>query len=244
MIAFVHGVPETHRYWDRLRAVVDGPSTALALPGFGCPRPDGFPATKDAYADWLVAELEAIGEPVHLVGHDWGAILSARVATTRPDLLRTWAVDVASCVHPAYEWHAFARIWQAPGEGEAFFEAQLATPTAEVAATYEAMGVPADDALVMADAADATMAGCILDLYRSAVPNPAADWGRDLGPTGAPGLVVHATADPFADEIQLREVAAMLGAPVAELEGCGHFWAVEDPTAAAGVLEGLWADVG
>ena len=36
------------------------------------PLPDGFGGTIDEYRDWLVAELEAIGRPVDLVGHDWG----------------------------------------------------------------------------------------------------------------------------------------------------------------------------
>ena len=47
MIVFVHGVPETAAIWDKVRALVAGPSTAVSLPGFGCPRPDGFGATKD-----------------------------------------------------------------------------------------------------------------------------------------------------------------------------------------------------
>jgi pimeloyl-ACP methyl ester carboxylesterase len=42
----VHGVPDTHRLWDRLRAELgrDG-VVAVDLPGFGCPVPDGFTAT-------------------------------------------------------------------------------------------------------------------------------------------------------------------------------------------------------
>ena len=60
MIVFVHGVPETHRIWRKVQDRIDRPSVAVSLPGFGCPRPDGFAATKDAYVDWLVAQLTAI----------------------------------------------------------------------------------------------------------------------------------------------------------------------------------------
>lgn len=49
VIVFVHGVPETAAIWTGVRAALDEESVALSLPGFGCPRPDGFAATKDDY---------------------------------------------------------------------------------------------------------------------------------------------------------------------------------------------------
>src|SRR5882757_9201102 len=89
---FVHGVPDTHRLWDPLRArLARRDVTAASLPGFGVPVPDGFDATKEAYVGWLIAELGRIGVPVDLVGHDWGANLVQRVVSLRPDLIRTWA---------------------------------------------------------------------------------------------------------------------------------------------------------
>ena len=75
MILFVHGVPDTALLWDPLvRALGLKPDSyrALSLPGFGNPVPAGFSSTKDAYAGWLVEQMEAAGEPVHIVGHDWG----------------------------------------------------------------------------------------------------------------------------------------------------------------------------
>ena len=128
MIVLVHGVPESAALWDKVRERLPGPTTALALPGFARPRPDGFGATGDDYAAWLVGELEAIGEPVDLVGHDWGAALTYRVATTRGDLLRSWAADVANVMHPRYTWHDFAQLWQTEGAGEEFFASQAGVP--------------------------------------------------------------------------------------------------------------------
>ena len=66
------------------------------------------------------------------MGHDWGAALTYRVATTRGDLLRSWAADVANVMHPDYTWHDFARIWQTPGEGEEFFASQADVPAADL----------------------------------------------------------------------------------------------------------------
>lgn len=239
---FVHGVPETAAIWDKLRRLVGEESVALSMPGFGCPRPDGFGATKDDYAEWLAGELAAIDGPVDLVGHDWGAGITYRVATAHGDLVRSWAADVANIAHPDYEWHDFAKIWQTPGDGEAFVEGQATTPPEERAPLFEAMGVPADDALELAAGADAVMGTCILDLYRSATPNPHADWGP-WSPTSAPGLVLHPTEDPFGDEALASEVAASLGARFERLDGAGHWWPYQAPEAAAEVLQRFWSDV-
>jgi pimeloyl-ACP methyl ester carboxylesterase len=239
VIVFVHGVPETEVLWDKMRALIDADSVAVSLPGFGCERPAGFAATKDAYSDWLIGELEKIGEPVDLVGHDWGAGITYRIATTRGDLLRSWAADVANIGHPDYEWHDFAKIWQSP-EGEAFFETQNATPADQRAPVFEAMGVPHDDALAMAEKGDKTMGECILGLYRSATPNVYGAWGSEFRPTSAPGLVIVPTEDPFGDEAKATEVAGTLGAGVARLEGLGHWWPVQDPAASVEALTRFW----
>jgi pimeloyl-ACP methyl ester carboxylesterase len=240
VIVFVHGVPETAAIWAKVRRLVDQESVALALPGFGCPRPEGFAATKEDYVEWLLGELDRIDGPIDLVGHDWGAGLTYRVATAYGDRLHSWAADVANLAHPDYTWHDFAKIWQTPGEGEAFFESQNALPAAERAGLFELMGVPGDDALEMAEASDATMGDCILALYRSATPNPSAHWGP-WQPTSAPGLVLHPTEDVFGDEKLAREVADTLGAGFAPLEGAGHFWPYQAPEQGAAALQSFWS---
>ena len=100
-IVLVHGNPETPAVWAPLieawgRDDIITPN----LPGFGSPLPSGFAATKEAYLDWLIAELEAIGEPVDLIGHDWGGGLAGRLAMVRPDLLTSWASDAIGLFHP------------------------------------------------------------------------------------------------------------------------------------------------
>ena len=242
MIVFVHGVPETAAIWAKVRGALDRESVALSLPGFGCPRPNGFGATKDDYVHWLLGELERVEGPIDLVGHDWGAGLTYRMATAHGDRLRSWAADIANIAHPDYEWHDFAKLWQTPGEGEAFVESQNALPAEERAPLFEAMGVPHDDALEMAAGSDATMGACILALYRSATPNPHHHWGP-WSPTAAPGLVLHPTDDPFGDGGQAAEVAAALGARFAPIEGAGHFWPYQAPEAAARVLEDFWSSL-
>ena len=127
-----------------------------------------------------------------------------RLVSTRPDLVRSWVQDAAGLADPGFEWHDFAKIWQTPGDGEAFWEQQLALSTEERAGVFLAFGVPQDDAMAMGAAIDATMAGCILDLYRSATTragrvgaglrrHPEARHGRGPGRRPVPQRrVVHA----------------------------------------------------
>src|SRR6476659_246546 len=97
----VHGVPETPALWDhRIGHLSRTDIVTPALPGFTTDRPKAFGATMDDYAAWLIAELEAIGEPVDLVGHDWGANHAFRLASQRPDLLRSWCIDTAGTFAP------------------------------------------------------------------------------------------------------------------------------------------------
>ena len=128
MFVLVHGVPETAGLWRKVQPLLGGESVALWLPGFGVPRPVGFGATKDEYVDWLVGELERLDGPIDLIGHDWGAGLTYRVATAHGDRIHAWSADVANVMHPDYVWHDVAQIWQTPGNGETFFQAQLDSP--------------------------------------------------------------------------------------------------------------------
>ena len=132
---FVHGVPDTHRVWSPLLArVARKDVVTLSLPGFGCPVPEGFDATKEAYVDWLLGELTRQSGPIDIVGHDWGALLVTRAVSLRPQAVRSWAVGAAP-LDPDYEWHQAARAWQTPGMGErdpyaaARFGARLAERT-------------------------------------------------------------------------------------------------------------------
>lgn len=242
MIVLVHGVPETAAIWDRVRHLLSRESVALSLPGFGCPRPDGFGASKDDYVDWLLGEIDRLEGPVDLVGHDWGAGLTYRVATAHGDRVRSWVADIGNLAHPDYEWHAFAQLWQTPGDGEAFVESQSALTPAERSAGFVAMGVPEDDALAMAAASDATMGACILALYRSATPNLHADWGP-WAATRAPGMILHPTADPFGHEAQAAEVADAFGARFERVADAGHFWPCQAPEAGVAILESFWASL-
>lgn len=239
----VHGVPETTAIWDPLHRQLDRDDVVTpALPGFASPRPDGFGATMDEYAAWLIEQIEAIGEPVDLVGHDWGGGFTVRLVSLRPDLVRTWVTDAAGLADVEFEWHVFAKLWQTVGEGEAFWEQQLAMPVDERAGVFEAFGVPQDGATVLAGGVDETMAACILDLYRSATAVQDA-WGADFIDVLPPGLTLVPELDPFLDADGARRAAARAGARIMELPGVGHWWMLQQPQEGARMLQEFWASV-
>lgn len=240
-VVFVHGVPETALVWQPIQRRLGQESIALSLPGFGCPRPGGFGGTMDEYAGWLGTQLAAIDGPVDLVGHDWGGILTARVATSGMVPLRTWVTDAVVAVHPIFRWHDLAKIWQTPGDGEEFWARFRASPV-ESAALLGSLGVPDGDTMAMVEAIDETMCTAILDLYRSA-HGIGARW-KAVGEAPAPGLVLIGSADHFGNEPASRRVADHLGMDVQVLAGAGHWWPLEAADDATAHLERFWSSAG
>jgi pimeloyl-ACP methyl ester carboxylesterase len=236
----VHGVPDTGRMWNALRAELARTDVeVLALPGFGTPAPAGWTATKEEYAAWLEEQLVALGEPVDLVAHDWGAILAQRVASVRPDLIRTLACGSGPC-DETYTWHAMAQAWQTPEVGEQIVEGMLGLPRADLEAGLVAGGAPAPLAALQADALDAEMARCILALYRSAV-TVGAEWqpAVDAMPR-RPAVVFHGADDLYVERIVAERLAARLDGELVVLDGCGHWWAWERAAEVAAALTELW----
>lgn len=243
---FVHGNPETAAIWGPLLAELRHPdAVTLSPPGFGSPVPDGFGATADDYAAWLVSELERQEAPVDLVGHDWGGGHVIRVAIERPDLVRSWASDIAGCLAPDYEWHDMAQVWQTPGAGEEAVAGVAAMPVADRASMLESLGMTAEVAASVAQSMDATMGRCILALYRSAAQPAMARLGEVLGAAAArPGLVIVPSEDGYTGgEERARWSAGRAGARVAVLRGLGHWWMVQDPATGAEALREFWSAI-
>lgn len=237
----VHGNPDTAHLWDAVLTELadDGVKhVAVDLPGFAEPRPTGFAATKESYVAWIVERLEELAErggPVDLVGHDWGSLLVQRVASVRPDLLRTLACGGA-VVDADYPWHPLAQVWQTPGEGERYMEEEL---TDQVGIDHLVEnGVPPKAA---ARNAWRTEGGkdVILELYRSAV-HIGSEWQPDLERVRLPSMVVWGRTDPYVPLEWGERLAQRLDAELVTLE-CGHWWPYECPAETAQALRRLWA---
>jgi pimeloyl-ACP methyl ester carboxylesterase len=234
---FVHGVPNTHQLWDPVRAHLTRTDIiAPDMPGFACDIPAGFRCTKEEYADWLTAEIEKAGEPVDLVGHDWGAILVQRVASLRPDSIRTWASG-AAVIDLEYTWHDVARLWQTPTVGE---QVMLGMTPDTMKGALAGAGVPAELAAATAEQVDDRMKDAILKLYRSAT-NLGADWQAELDNAREPALILWGADDPYVAARFADRLAQRVGGRAVVYENCGHWWPQERPQEAAAALEAFWA---
>jgi pimeloyl-ACP methyl ester carboxylesterase len=183
-VVLVHGNPETDAIWDPLVDALEREDVVrLSPPGFGSPLPDDFPATYIAYRDWLEGELENIGEPVDLVGHDWGGGHVVSAVMHRPELVRSWASDILGVFDPDYVWHDLAQIWQTPGDGEQHVDTFLGGTIEDRAARWVDVGIPSDIATSLAEAQGPEMGRAILLLYRSARQPAIAVAGRDATAT-------------------------------------------------------------
>lgn len=238
---FVHGVPDTVLMWGPLISCLDRDDViTLSLPGFGCDVPEGFGSTKEEYAAWISDRLDEIGEPVDLVGHDWGCLLAQRVASVRPDQVRTLACG-GGPIDVEYEWHPMAQMWQTPGVGEEIFAAGLALSIDDRVAGLVGAGSPPDLAAVQAEKMDARMGECILALYRSAI-TVSAEWQPGVEAMPArPSLVLWGVDDPYVTPRFAERLADRLRGRLVLFDGCSHWWPWERAAESAAALETLWA---
>ncbi|MCW5647028.1 MAG: alpha/beta hydrolase [Sphingopyxis sp.] len=242
---FLHGVPDSPAIWRPLLAALglgDTPVAVPALPGFTAPLPAGFPATKEAYADWAVGEAEtlfAAHGPIDIIGHDWGALIAQRVAMLRPDLIRSWAI-LNAVVDPDYRGHRVARIWNTPILGELFMA--LSKPS-KLAEGLAAQGMPADIAAEEAEQwrmRDKRRA--ILKLYRSAKGlSFAHDWARDLEKLPVQGALIWGAGDPYVPLSVAQRYAANTGTPLTVIDRAGHWAIAERPAEVAAALDRFWS---
>lgn len=240
---FVHGNPENPAVWGPLlRELESARVICLSPPGFGSPLGRGFVPDINSYTQWLIAVLESLAAPVDLVGHDWGGIHVLNAVAARPDLVRSWVSDAAGVFHPEYQWHPLARVWQTPGDGEAAIYSMVDAPLPERIQQLRALGIGESVTDQLAAGMDHDMAIAILGLYRSAAQPALADAGARLSPAGSrPGLVISPAEDLNTGNLATRTVVArQTSAQVAELDGLGHWWMVQDPAAGAAALRSFW----
>jgi hypothetical protein len=169
-----------------------------------------------------------------------------RIASAFCVPLRSWVVDVAEIFHPRFTWPERVRDFQTPGVGEDLLETQRKADPEEPGSTTSRLigaGVPPELAREMGVAHDEVMSQSILDFYRSAAPNVAADWWEgSAGPTRSRGLVLLLPDPPEVEAMSL-EVAERFGAETARLDDLNHCWMAEAPERVAGVLQRFWASL-
>lgn len=102
-IVLLHGFPERSTAWRSVAPLLHAAGLRTYAPDQRGYSPGARPFGRWRYrlgalTDDIVALIDEIGRPVHLVGHDWGSVVGWSVAAQRPDLVRTWTA--VSVPHP------------------------------------------------------------------------------------------------------------------------------------------------
>jgi pimeloyl-ACP methyl ester carboxylesterase len=194
-VLLLHGFPQTSRSWrdvaDRL-AGAGLRAVAIDQRGYS---PGARPSEVTAYAlPSLIADVcavvDALGGPVDLVGHDWGAVVGWQVAARHPDRVRTWTAistpnqlalnEVLAVDDEQRQRFGYILAFREPGRAEA---ALLADDARRLRELYGGT-VPVDR--VEADVAVLTQPGALtaaLNWYRAMSPHDADGLGLVTVPT-------------------------------------------------------------
>lgn len=232
----LHGFPDSLRLWEAV-------APRIAASGFQVIAPDlrGFgesdaPVGRGQYAidrllgdlTGLLCELQVQG-PVHVVGHDWGAVLAWGLAMSRPDLVRSSVV--ISVGHPReYALAGFEQKrkglytigWQFSG----FAERWLMRDDAANMRHWLRQHPDAD--------------GCVRNLARPGRLTAGLNWYRanllpavlrSWPPCRAPTLGIWSSDDHCLAEDQMQRSSRRMDAPwrYERIEGAGHWLPLERP---------------
>lgn len=237
---FVHGVPDTPSIWRPLIERLGGDALAPCLPGFCALRPEGFCSTKDEYAEWLVRLLQdryAKFGPADIFGHDWGALLTLRAASLRPDLIKSWVISGAA-IDPDYGGHAVAHVWNTPLLGEV---AMAASPKKMMEIILRLSAIPRDIAKHEASAWSPHMRKSILALYRSAnALRFEGDWVNRLEALPNRGLLLWGAQDPYVPVSVASRFARKHRAELHIESNAGHWVIVERTKEISEILLAHW----
>lgn len=102
-VVLLHGFPERATSWRKVTPLLHEHGLRTYAPDQRGYSQGARPTRRRDYAiDRLVGDvvalIETVGRPVHLVGHDWGAAVGWLTAARHPDLVRTWTA--VSVPHP------------------------------------------------------------------------------------------------------------------------------------------------
>ena len=103
VVVLLHGFPQTSWSWRGVWPALADAGFRVVAPDLRGYSPDARPAAVQDYrmsclVGDVIAVIEAVGAPVHLVGHDWGAAIAWHTAARHPELLRT--LTAVSVPHP------------------------------------------------------------------------------------------------------------------------------------------------
>jgi pimeloyl-ACP methyl ester carboxylesterase len=109
-LLLVHGYPDTHAVWDAVAGRLAGRFHVVTYDVRGAGA-SSRPRGREAYRfEYLVADMRAVLDavspdaPVHLAGHDWGAIQSWEAVCAMPERFATFTSVSGPCLDHAAHW--------------------------------------------------------------------------------------------------------------------------------------------
>lgn len=114
-VLLLHGFPQRASSWDAVAPLLHAAGLRTLAPDQRGYSPGARPGRRRDYTlDRLVGDVaalaEAVGRPVYLVGHDWGAAVAWLVAARRPELVRS--LVALSVPHPGAMVAAGREQWR------------------------------------------------------------------------------------------------------------------------------------
>ena len=212
---------------------------AVAFDQFGQFESPASDAESDYTLDLLAADVLDVcahfADPVHIVGHSFGAMVVAEAVLSSPG--RFASVTILSCglgAPGATQRYALeqllavpagtpsAMVWQLRRELEGPLDPNLAP---EIAAFVETKFVASPLAAMHGKA-------------HALLETP--DKSRELAAVGGRFLVATGVDDDYWPQEQQSALASTLGTSLVLLPGCGHSGAVDDPVLVATVFDSFW----
>ena len=117
VVVLLHGFPQRSTCWSEVAEVLNGLGYRTLAPDQRGYSPQARPSSRRAYrlsklVGDVMALIERTGSPVHLVGHDWGAVVAWALAAGHPELVRS--LVTVSAPHPRAYLRALVTSTQAP----------------------------------------------------------------------------------------------------------------------------------
>ena len=248
LAVLIHGYPLDHRMWaDTLHGPLAEAHTLVAvdLRGHGHSPWCGDEAhTMDTFADDVSAVIRTLSDdPVHVVGLSMGGYVAQALWQNHADLVRSLAlVDTRAAADDAAGKAARdAAIRTAVEQGRRAIATAMLDKLLAKRAADDAHGLLLR-ARVLTMATAMPVETIVADL-RGLRDRP--DRTAMLPDITVPTLVVVGSEGVITKPPEAKAMAAAIpGATLVEVPGCGHLVPMEDPAAFAAALGSFWAGVG